>query len=178
MEYLIQNKYHINTSNGFEMVPRNYETFLNAVLLNKCFNCKLWHDSPHITKQFSRIGTVLSQTFVKQNITTFEKLLTFKAYQLELLLNKNRPFGEIILNTVAKLPKFRIEFVSKVNLVKDEQDSIGVEIRCVMVNCDALRDSNDGGCLGLSNPILFVLGDEKNNLICFNNLKSLIFWFF
>lgn len=135
----------------------NYETFINLVTLHKCINCRLWYDSPHIFRQFNRIGLGLSQSFVNQSITTFDSVLEMNPFEIERKLSKNSPFGSIVIETVKKLPKFSIKF---------EIISLGqINLSIFLLNFDFLQKFNDGGTLGLNTPITLIVGDEFNNLV-------------
>ena len=156
-----------------------YETFINAVVVYKCFITRLWHDSPHLFKQFNRIGPALSQALLNAEIDSFDKILSTQPRQLEKILNKHPPFGNQIIETIQKLPHFKIEFdlieknenksTNKKN--KLNPTTIMLDIRCVMTNSAFLNTCEKGGCLGYSNPIMFILGDEKNNLIFAQRLR-------
>lgn len=173
LEYLNQTDQTFSVSpNGFGgpiKNRKNYETFINSTMLHKCITTRLWHDSPHIFKQFSRIGTTLSQALVNQNITSFKEILKLDAHQLEAILNKNQPFGNVVLETVKKLPEYNIEFET----IKHGT----IDIICKMVNYENIAKYEDGGCLGYNTPIMLIVGDEKNNLLCAHRLKYLIIKF-
>lgn len=158
-EYQLQvnNNELTGSSNQF----KNYLTFLNSVVLYKNFVTKLWFDSPHLFKQFNRIGTALSMSLVNKGICSFEDILRTSPRALERILNKNPPYGNRILETIEKLPRFKIEF--KRELITDED--IYVDVICLMENYDYISSLGDGGCLGLSNQIMFVVGDEHYNLL-------------
>ncbi|RNA32523.1 putative ATP-dependent DNA helicase HFM1 [Brachionus plicatilis] len=135
----------------------NYETFINLLTLHKCINCRLWYDSPHIFRQFNRIGLGLSQSFVRQSITSFDKVLELNQFEIERRLNKNSPFGTIVIETVKKLPEFRITC---------EIISLGqVNLSISLLNFDFIKTFDDGGTLGLKTPISLIIGDEINNLV-------------
>ena len=160
----------------------NYETFINSVILCKCFNTRLWHDSPHIFKQFNRIGPALSQTFVNAGIDSINKILQIDPRQLERILNKNQPFGNTILQTIQNLPTFKIEFnlhiidkkqsfnKAKTSNLSTEKDFI-LDVSCMMTNYEQLTECENGGSLGYYNPMMFILGDEKNNLMFAQRLR-------
>jgi hypothetical protein len=139
----------------------------------KCFSTKLWFDTPHIFKQFSRIGTALSSTLVNANITTFDEILKMNAHQLERILNKNAPFGELLLETIQKLPKFRIKFelLDRSNIQIRNNESFILDIKCILENYEELSKCKNGGTLGYSSELAFIVGDEKNNLLCSQHLK-------
>lgn len=137
-----------------------YDSFLNAALVHKCINTQIWHDSPHIFKQFKGIGATLSQNLVNNKITTFENFEKFDSKYLESVLNKHPPFGRLLIETVVKLPNYAI---------KIEKIGDGVEIRCEMTNFAAMLNT-DCGTLGFKNQMILIVGDGNNQLIFFQKI--------
>lgn len=178
LEYLsqnIKNKAAFATAARLDnsvRLEKNYETFINAAILYKCISVRMWYDSPHLFMQFTRVGMSLSQLFVKNNLTSFEKVLNIGASDLEKLLNKPAPYGKVILETIEKLPKYAITFESS-GVCCDRIDSYTttLDIKCTMLNWDYIRGCENAGTLGFSLPILLIVGDEKNNLLCSQKLK-------
>ena len=56
------------------------------------------------------IGATLSQSLVNAGVTSLEDIARMSPRNLERTLNKNPPFGNMILDTVEKLPRFKIKF--------------------------------------------------------------------
>ena len=54
-------EYVLNRIN--DEMSKKYELCLNSILLAKSFSTKLWYDSPHILRQFQRIGILKTINF-------------------------------------------------------------------------------------------------------------------
>ncbi len=157
-------QFQINSQSvtGTSHLEKNFLTFINSVMLYKNFVTKLWHDSDHLFRQFNRIGATLSQSLVNAGITSIEQITRLSPQKLERILNKNPPFGNIILETIEKLPRFNIEF----DLVQSKNcEEMHLDVTCSMKNFDYIQSLDDGGCLGLDNQIVFIAGDDNHNLL-------------
>lgn len=154
---------------------KNYETYINGLILSKCLYTKLWYNSDHIFKQFSSIGDTISKLLVKANVTSFDKLLEMNPRKIELITNKNPPFGIRLIETVRNLPQFMIEFEQvqvQVNNNKSMADFCTVDIHCRLINIEHISqnmDSNNDRFLPVFN---FVLGDGHNNLLFSTRLNN------
>ncbi|XP_019386674.1 PREDICTED: probable ATP-dependent DNA helicase HFM1 isoform X2 [Crocodylus porosus] len=93
----------------------SFSALLNSLILAKCFRCKLWENSLHVSKQLEKIGMMLSNAMVNSGLTSFKKIEDTNARELELILNRHPPFGNQIKESVIHLPKYAldIEQVSK-----------------------------------------------------------------
>jgi ATP-dependent DNA helicase HFM1/MER3 len=157
-----------------------YQTFLNAVILNKCFTTKMWHDSVHVFKQFNRIGATLSQTIIAAGIKSFDEMSTLDATQIEAILNKNPPFGNGILETIQKLPRFHIEFEVNPNKF-DSNHFKSINVNCIMDNYDLLKMSeereNTKKEITSNYPfyMMFIIGDERDHLLFSSRIKLVLF---
>ncbi|CAG5896937.1 unnamed protein product, partial [Menidia menidia] len=121
-EFLIQ-----QSKTGFSAV-------LNSLILAKCFRAKLWENSPYVSKQLEKIGQTLSSAMVNAGLSTFSKIEQTNARELELIVNRHPPFGNLIRESVMHLPKYDVtleqlpryssataEIVVKVNLKNQAQ---------------------------------------------------------
>lgn len=167
VEYLCKCENQVKKPDGMYRVVKNYETFINSVMIYKSIFARIWYDSPHLFIQFSRIGPALSQALVNANITSINKLLNTNPRQMEVILKKSKPYGDTVIATLRNLPEFSISF----NKLNNDQnnDKCCVDVICSMDNHNYLDD--DGGQLGLAHPLMFILGDEKHNLLHFAKLK-------
>ena len=74
-------EYILNRVN--DEMKNNFELCLNSILLAKSFAAKLWFDTPHIFRQFERIGPTTSQVFVDANYTTFESIQMLTLFEIQ-----------------------------------------------------------------------------------------------
>ncbi|XP_076976415.1 putative ATP-dependent DNA helicase HFM1 isoform X2 [Tamandua tetradactyla] len=88
---------------------KKFSVLLNSLILAKCFRCKLWENSLHVSKQLEKIGITLSNAMVNAGLTSFRKIEETDARELELILNRHPPFGTQIKETVMYLPKYELE---------------------------------------------------------------------
>ncbi|KAF7243415.1 putative ATP-dependent DNA helicase HFM1 [Varanus komodoensis] len=86
----------------------NFLVLLNSLVLAKCFRCRLWENSPYVSKQLEKIGMTLSNAMVNAGLTSFKKIEDINARELELILNRHPPFGNQIKELVAHLPKYKL----------------------------------------------------------------------
>ena len=77
-----------------------------------------------------------------------------------------------MIKTVRSLPVFSISFKKLNN--DQNTDKCCVDVICSMDNHHYLDD--DGGKLGLTHPLMFILGDEKHNLLHFARLKYHVYF--
>ncbi|KAM4642183.1 putative ATP-dependent DNA helicase HFM1 [Discoglossus pictus] len=87
-----------------------FTAFLNSLILAKCFRCKLWENSSHVSKQLEKIGVTLANAMVNAGLTTFKKIEETNAREIELIVNRHPPFGNQIKEAVTHLPKYEIGF--------------------------------------------------------------------
>ncbi|XP_013911972.1 PREDICTED: probable ATP-dependent DNA helicase HFM1 [Thamnophis sirtalis] len=66
----------------------NFIVLLNALILAKCFRCRLWENSLYVSKQLEKIGMSLSNAMMNAGLTSFKKIEDTNARELE--LNGNR----------------------------------------------------------------------------------------
>ncbi|XP_075792611.1 putative ATP-dependent DNA helicase HFM1 isoform X2 [Pelodiscus sinensis] len=86
----------------------NFSALLNSLILAKCFRCKLWENSLHVSKQLEKIGVTLSNAMVNAGLTSFKKIEDANARELELIVNRHPPFGNQIKESVLHLPKYAL----------------------------------------------------------------------
>jgi hypothetical protein len=169
LEYLMKFESQVKTQEGIRKVSRSFTTFINAAMLYKSIYARMWYDSPHIFKQFNRIGATLSQALVDANITTFQDLIKTGPRRLEAILKKNEPFGNHVVDTLEKLPVFSIKF-EKLN--GSHGQNVCIEVKCVLENYETLLAcGEDGGTLPPNHQLLFILGDVKDKLLYYQKMR-------
>ncbi|XP_063284129.1 probable ATP-dependent DNA helicase HFM1 [Pelobates fuscus] len=132
---------------------------LNALILAKCFRCKLWENSSHIAKQLEKIGVSLSNAMVNANLTTFKKIEDTNARELELIVNRHPPFGNQIKESVMHLPKYEIGFEQ---LARYSPTVAEIVITILLTNFEQLlkkRTASD------SHHVTLIIGDADNQVI-------------
>lgn len=76
--------------------------------LARSFGARVWDDSPLQMKQIEQIGVVAVRKLAAAGITSIEALESTEAYQIDMILSKNPPFGVKLLNRLGDFPKLRV----------------------------------------------------------------------
>ncbi|KAM9244799.1 putative ATP-dependent DNA helicase HFM1 isoform 2-T2 [Dugong dugon] len=138
---------------------KNFAVLLNSLILAKCFRCKLWEDSLHVSKQLEKIGITLSNAMVNAGLTSFKKIEETDARELELILNRHPPFGTQIKETVMHLPKYELE-VEQVARYSDTMAEILVTI--MLRNFEQLQTKRTAPD---SHYVTLIIGDADNQVV-------------
>ncbi|XP_058159164.1 probable ATP-dependent DNA helicase HFM1 isoform X2 [Dasypus novemcinctus] len=138
---------------------KKFSVLLNSLILAKCFRCKLWENSLHVSKQLEKIGITLSNAMVNAGLTSFKKIEETDARELELILNRHPPFGTQIKETVMYLPKYELE----VEQIARYSDTIAeILVTVILRNFEQLqtkRTAPDSHCVTL------IIGDADNQVV-------------
>ncbi|XP_071790611.1 uncharacterized protein [Asterias amurensis] len=90
------------------MQKTNFKALLHAAMISKCFKARLWENSKNVARQLDKIGPALGTALVNAGITNFQKVESTNPRELELILNRHPPFGNLILDAVTHLPKYDV----------------------------------------------------------------------
>ncbi|XP_060480923.2 putative ATP-dependent DNA helicase HFM1 isoform X1 [Panthera onca] len=138
---------------------KKFAVLLNSLILAKCFRCKLWENSLHVSKQLEKIGITLSNAMVNAGLTSFKKIEETDARELELILNRHPPFGTQIKETVMYLPKYELE-VEQIARYNDTMAEILVTI--ILRNFKQLQTKRTAPD---SHYVTLIIGDADNQLV-------------
>ncbi|XP_064138373.1 probable ATP-dependent DNA helicase HFM1 isoform X3 [Loxodonta africana] len=138
---------------------KNFAALLNSLILAKCFRCKLWENSLHVSKQLEKIGITLSNAMVNAGLTSFKKIEETDARELELILNRHPPFGTQIKETVMHLPKYELK-VEQVARYSDTTAEILVTI--TLRNFEQLQTKRTAPD---SHYVTLIIGDADNQVV-------------
>ncbi|XP_055979502.1 LOW QUALITY PROTEIN: probable ATP-dependent DNA helicase HFM1 [Sorex fumeus] len=138
---------------------KKFIILLNSLILAKCFRCKLWENSKHVSKQLEKIGISLSNAMVNAGLTSFKKIEEKNARELELILNRHPPFGTQIKETVMYLPKYELE-VKQITRYNETTAEILVTI--VLKNFEQLQTKRTAPD---SHYVTLIIGDADNELV-------------
>ncbi|XP_072723745.1 probable ATP-dependent DNA helicase HFM1 [Ciconia boyciana] len=137
----------------------NFSALLNSLILAKCFRCKLWENSLHVSKQLEKIGVSLSNAMVNAGLTSFKKIEDTNARELELILNRHPPFGNQIKESVLHLPKYELE-IEQLPKYSDTLAEILVTIK--LTNYEQLQTKRTATDF---HYVTLVIGDADNQVI-------------
>ncbi|XP_070323278.1 probable ATP-dependent DNA helicase HFM1 [Odocoileus virginianus] len=143
----------------FVATQEKFAVLLNSLILAKCFRCKLWENSPHVSKQLEKIGITLSNAMVNAGLTSFKKIEETDARELELILNRHPPFGTQIKETVMYLPKYELE-VEQITRYSDTMAEILVTV--TLRNFEQLQTKRTAPN---SHYVTLIIGDADNQLV-------------
>ncbi|XP_021066772.1 probable ATP-dependent DNA helicase HFM1 [Mus pahari] len=138
---------------------KKFAVLLNSVILTKCFKCKLWENSKHVSKQLDKIGISLSNTMVNAGLTSFKKIEEANARELELILNRHPPFGTQIKEAVTYLPKYELE-VEQIARYSDTKAEILVTI--LLRNFEQLQTKRTAPDFHYAT---LIIGDADNQVV-------------
>nr|XP_013816665.1 PREDICTED: probable ATP-dependent DNA helicase HFM1 [Apteryx mantelli mantelli] len=137
----------------------NFSALLNSLILAKCFRCKLWENSLHVSKQLEKIGVSLSNAMVNAGLTSFKKIEDTNARELELILNRHPPFGNQIKESVLHLPKYELD-IEQLAKYSDMLAEILVTIK--LTNFEQLQTKRTAPDF---HYVTLVVGDADNQVI-------------
>uniref|UniRef100_A0A3P9K244 Probable ATP-dependent DNA helicase HFM1 n=1 Tax=Oryzias latipes TaxID=8090 RepID=A0A3P9K244_ORYLA len=145
-----------------------FTALLNSIILAKCFQSKLWENSPYVSKQLEKIGQTLSAAMVNAGLTTFTKIEQINPRELELILNRHPPFGNQIRDSVMHLPKYD---VCVEQLPRYNSASAEISVKVILKNQTQLlskRTSPDRHYVSL------LIGNADNSVVCLHKLTDYI----
>uniref|UniRef100_A0A8C8ZTN8 DNA 3'-5' helicase n=1 Tax=Prolemur simus TaxID=1328070 RepID=A0A8C8ZTN8_PROSS len=142
---------------------KKFTVLLNSLILAKCFRCKLWENSLHVSKQLEKIGITLSNAMVNAGLISFKKIEETDARELELILNRHPPFGTQIKETVMFLPKYKLE-VEQIARYNDTIAEILVTI--ILRNFEQLQTKRTAPD---SHYVTLIIGDADNQVVYFKH---------
>ncbi|XP_017737138.1 PREDICTED: probable ATP-dependent DNA helicase HFM1, partial [Rhinopithecus bieti] len=145
---------------------KKFTVLLNCLILAKCFRCKLWENSPHISKQLEKIGIILSNAIVNAGLTSFKKIEETDARELELILNRHPRFGTQIKETVMYLPKYRLK-VDQITRYSDTMAEMLVTV--ILRNFEQLQTKRIASD---SHYVILIIGDADNQVVYLHKIMD------
>ncbi len=74
--------------------------------LCKSLTCGIWNNSSFVSKQFDRVGPAYSSSLVNAGYCSLRSIAEADPRTLELVLNKQPPFGNHVRNSAAAMPEY------------------------------------------------------------------------
>jgi ATP-dependent DNA helicase HFM1/MER3 len=143
----------------------HYQALVSAITLAKCFHCKLWENSPHMSRQLKGIGAALSSMLAISNKTSFQSIIESNPRDLESILNRPPPTGDNLKAEVNHLPQFQLKTEIVTNLSITE-----LHISVEMTNRALLQEYNTAG---KNHWIFLLVGDSNNKCIYKERFKDI-----
>ncbi|XP_078418024.1 putative ATP-dependent DNA helicase HFM1 [Cetorhinus maximus] len=138
---------------------KNFLALLNAVILAKCFRAKLWENSTYVSRQLEKIGPTLSSAMVNAGLTTFQKIEDVNARELELIVNRQPPFGSQIRESVIHLPKYEL---SVEQLARYHASAAEIIVTITLTNYEQLQKKRTAPD---NHHTSLIIGDADNQVV-------------
>ena len=90
----------------YQSLKPSFQCYVNCLLLMKCLNCKLWENTKFVARQFKNVGPMLGNLLANAGIVTLQKIVSTDPRELELITNKNPPFGTTLVDQVSVMPRY------------------------------------------------------------------------
>ncbi|XP_049873449.1 probable ATP-dependent DNA helicase HFM1 [Pectinophora gossypiella] len=144
--------------------PQYYVAVLNSLVLAKCIEAHLWENSPYVSKQLKGIGPTFSTLLATAGKVNFTLLEESHPRDLERIINKGAPAGNVIRKQVGLLPKYQ--------LTATPIDVNSVSIRLTLLNQHHLAENRDNLTAGDTHKCYVLVGDSENHLLLFTSFKD------
>ncbi|XP_068095919.1 probable ATP-dependent DNA helicase HFM1 isoform X3 [Hyperolius riggenbachi] len=137
---------------------KKFAAFLNALTLAKCFRCKIWENSSHVSKQLEKIGVSFSNAMVNAGLTSFKKIEDKNPRELELIVNRHPPFGNQIIESVLHLPEYQLSIEQ---LTRYSSSLAEIVVTVMLTNFERLQKKRTASDF---HYVTLVIGDSDNNI--------------
>ncbi|KAJ2948982.1 hypothetical protein O0L34_g5922 [Tuta absoluta] len=141
-----------------------FTAIVNAIILAKCIEAHLWENSPYVSKQLKGIGPTFSTLLATAGKVNFTLLEESHPRDLERIMNKGAPAGNVLRKQVSLLPKYQI--------TATPVDEKRISIQLLLLNQHQLADNRDQLTAGDSHRCYVVVGDSENYLLLFATFKD------
>lgn len=136
-----------------------HKALKNSCLLSQSLSAGIWNNSEYVSKQFDRIGIAYSTSLVHAGFTSFKKIAESDPRELELVLNKQAPFGNHLRTSALHMPEYDL----KVEQVGNQSGSQAVvRISISIDNIEAILDRSTAGNYHMCS---LLVGDAKNGIL-------------
>ena len=112
----------------FQSLIPSFHCYVNCLLLMKCLNCKLWENTKFVARQFKNVGPMLGNSLANAGIVTLQKILSTDPRELEMITNKNPPFGTNLADQVSSVPQYDL-FVQQTGDIDTHKATLQVMIK-------------------------------------------------
>ncbi|CAH2096373.1 unnamed protein product [Euphydryas editha] len=155
---------YITRPNFVSQRPKFFTTILNSLILAKCISKSLWENSPYVSRQLKGIGPTFSALLASAGKVNFMLLEESHPRDLERIMNKGPPAGNILRKQISLLPKY--------NLTATPIDERTVEIKLSLLNHAFLAENVDNLTAGINHKSNIIVGDSENTLLYFTNFTD------
>lgn len=139
----------------------HFKLLYNSLLLSKCLRSRLWENSKFVAKQFTGIGPVMAAALVNNAVTTFDQILKTNPRNLEVMVNRQPPFGNIIHSLTKMLPKYDLQLFQTNQDASRQVAEMLASVRLI----NATEISSNPTC-GLGHTCILLVGTSSNEILC------------
>ncbi|XP_047533405.1 probable ATP-dependent DNA helicase HFM1 [Vanessa atalanta] len=155
---------YVTRSNLISQNPRFFATILNSLILAKCISAQLWENSPYVSRQLKGIGPTFSALLASAGKVNFMLLEESHPRDLERIMNKAPPAGNIMRKQINLLPKY--------NLTTTPINEQTVQIQLSLLNHALLAENIEHLTAGACHKSYVIVGDSENNLLYFTYFRD------
>ncbi|XP_077288103.1 uncharacterized protein LOC143912681 [Arctopsyche grandis] len=160
---------YLTRSSYLHTEKKIFKVILNSTILAKCFAAKMWDNSEYLCRQLNGIGPAYASALATAGKTSFEAIKQSNPRDLERIINRGPPAGNVLKKQVSLLPIYGI------SLETASYRMISVNV-CVK-NAEELLAS-DVTTTGNKHKTILIVGSSENELLYYDcimdvNLLSL-----
>ncbi|CAH1638110.1 unnamed protein product [Spodoptera littoralis] len=144
--------------------PMFFSAVLNSILLAKCISAHLWENSPYVSKQLKGIGPTFSTLLATAGKVNFILLEESHPRDLERIMNKGAPAGNVLRKQISLLPKYQLTMIPV--------DEKTVTLQLLLINQAYLAENMDNLTAGERHKSYIIVGDSNNHLLLLAAFKD------
>ncbi|XP_013143860.1 PREDICTED: probable ATP-dependent DNA helicase HFM1 [Papilio polytes] len=144
--------------------PQNYQAVLNAIVLAKCLESQIWENSKYVSKQLKGIGPTYSTLLATAGKINFMLLEESHPRDLERIMNKGPPAGNVLRKQISLLPKYQL------TITPIDENSVSVQLK--LLNQMHLAENLDHLTAGANHKSYIIIGDSENYLLILATFKD------
>lgn len=144
---------------------KHHGSLLNAALLTKCLHARLWENTPFVCRQLERIGSTSASLLASCGKTSFQAIEESNPRDLERIVNRAPPFGNVLQDAVHHLPKYDIK------LENERMNTLCYRtvVTVSLLNPDVIKVRNTAGN---RHWVTLIVGDTDNNLLSYTRITD------
>ena len=123
---------------------KDYLTTQNCLTLSQCIHARVWENTRLLMLQFDGVGPVLARQFAQVGVSSFSQLQCMQPRDIEMILNRNAPFGSKMHEQLSHLPKFNMN-VLKMDTFRERDIQFAVTIS--VDNPTTVKTSSKNGAM-------------------------------
>ncbi|XP_045536662.1 ATP-dependent DNA helicase MER3 homolog [Papilio machaon] len=155
---------YVTRPNALRTSLQNYQAILNAIVLAKCMESQLWENSKYVSKQLKGIGPTYSTLLASAGKINFMLLEESHPRDLERIMNKGPPAGNVLRKQISLLPKYQLTITPI--------DENSLKIQLTLLNQMYLAENLDQLTAGANHTSYIIIGDSENYLLILASVKD------